>query len=65
MKHEGYTIYQASYSIQPGQTLSIFSVNQDPGRSLKYIGSLILSLGIILITLMRSNFWKKKFGSAN
>lgn len=58
LKLEGFTIYQASYSITPEQTLSIFSVNRDPGRSLKYIGSLILGLGIIIITLMRSRVWK-------
>lgn len=58
LKMEGFTIYQASYSITPEQTLSIFSVNKDPGRALKYIGSLILGLGIITITLMRSRIWK-------
>lgn len=57
LKLEGYTIYQASYSITPEQTYSIFSVNRDPGRSLKYIGSLILGLGIIIITLMKSRVW--------
>ena len=58
LKLEGFTIYQASYSITPEQTLSIFSVNQDPGRFLKYLGSLILGIGIITITLMRSRVWK-------
>lgn len=60
LKREGYTIYQASYILNPGQPpVSIFSVNKDPGRPLKYIGSLILSLGIIIFTLMRSRYWKK------
>jgi hypothetical protein len=58
LKMDGYTVYQASYSITPEQTLSIFSVNKDPGRFLKYLGSLILGLGIITITLMRSRVWK-------
>lgn len=58
LKLEGFTIYQASYSITPEQTLSIFSVNQDPGRALKYLGSLILCLGVITITLMRSRVWR-------
>lgn len=57
-KMEGFTIYQASYSMTPNETLSIFSVNKDPGRFLKYLGSLILSLGIITITVMRSRVWK-------
>lgn len=58
LKMDGFTVYQASYSITPEQTLSIFSVNRDPGRFLKYLGSLILGLGIITITLMRSRVWK-------
>lgn len=58
LKLEGFTIYQASYSITSEQTLSIFSVNKDPGRALKYFGSLILGIGIIIITLMRSRVWK-------
>lgn len=58
LKMDDFTVYQASYSITPEQTLSIFSVNKDPGRFLKYLGSLILGLGIITITLMRSRVWK-------
>lgn len=60
LKRDGYTIYQASYILTPGQPpVSVFSVNKDPGRVLKYLGSFILSLGIIIFTLMRSSFWKK------
>ncbi|PIS09739.1 MAG: cytochrome c biogenesis protein [Bdellovibrio sp. CG10_big_fil_rev_8_21_14_0_10_47_8] len=49
LKHQGYTFYQASFQDGPtGEpTASILSVNKDPGRPLKYLGSLILSLGII------------------
>lgn len=60
LKHLGFTIYQASFQQSPQMTVSIFSVNQDPGRPFKYIGSLILSLGIIIFTVMRSSFWKKR-----
>lgn len=54
-----YTIYQSSYIQEPGQTVSIFSVNKDPGRLLKYLGSFILCCGIIIITFMRSSYYKK------
>lgn len=58
LKRDGFTVYQASYVLQPGQTPeSIFSVNRDPGRPVKYFGSLILCLGIIIFTLMRSRWW--------
>jgi hypothetical protein len=49
LKYQGLTFYQASFQDGPnGQPIaSIFSVNQDPGRWLKYLGSLILSLGVV------------------
>jgi hypothetical protein len=53
-------LYQSSYELNPGQPpASIFSVNQDPGRSIKYTGSLILVLGIIIFTVARSSKFKK------
>ncbi len=51
LKHKGLTFYQASF--QNGEdgkpTTSVLSVNYDPGRPLKYLGSLILTLGIVLL----------------
>ncbi len=50
LKYKGLTIYQASFQEEGGQPIaSIFSVNQDPGRFLKYLGSFIISLGIVLL----------------
>lgn len=50
LKFRGLTIYQASFQEENGQPVaSIFSVNHDPGRFLKYLGSLILSVGIVLL----------------
>lgn len=55
LKVEGYTVYQASYSMQPNAPpISVFSVNKDPGRFWKYLGSIILSIGVIVYTLMKS-----------
>lgn len=56
MKYQGYTIYQASFQEDPNTRepiASIFSINQDPGRVTKYIGSLILSLGIVWLFYQR------------
>jgi hypothetical protein len=50
LKYKGLTIYQASFQEEEGRPVaSIFSVNQDPGRFLKYLGSLIISCGIVLL----------------
>ncbi len=56
LKFMGYTIYQASFQEdeQTGQPVaSVFSINQDPGRWIKYIGCLIFSLGIIWLFYQR------------
>lgn len=50
MKYNNYTIYQASFQedeVTREPVASIFSVNYDPGRWIKYLGSLIMSLGIV------------------
>src|SRR5690606_34768043 len=50
LHHQGITFYQASYEDgEPRPTVSIFSVNRDPGRWLKYLGSLLLVAGSILL----------------
>jgi hypothetical protein len=54
MKHESFTFYQASYfEAQPQVYGSVFSVNYDPGRAWKYIGSLLLVLGSIWHFVLR------------
>lgn len=50
MKFAGYTFYQASFNQdeKTGEpTASVLSVNLDPGRWIKYLGSLILTIGIV------------------
>jgi len=49
LKYKGLTFYQASFQEGPDgvPVASILSVNQDPGRWLKYLGSFILSLGVV------------------
>lgn len=57
-KYQGLTIYQASFqNDDEGKPIaSVFSVNHDPGRFWKYLGSLILSLGIIALFWFRRSF---------
>jgi hypothetical protein len=54
LKIGGVTVYQASYEDAfPRPTTSIFSINQDPGRPLKYWGSILIVLGSILLFAMK------------
>jgi hypothetical protein len=56
MKYRGYTFYQASFQQDERTgmpTASVFSVNKDPGRWMKYLGSLILSFGILWLFYQR------------
>lgn len=52
MEVKGYTFYQASYIPDfPRPTTTILSVNYDPGRALKYWGSILLIAGAISLYL--------------
>jgi hypothetical protein len=54
LKHGGYTFYQASFIPDfPRAVTTVLSVNYDPGRALKYTGSLLLVLGSIFLYLMK------------
>jgi ResB-like family len=60
LEWRGFTFYQSSYEEgMPRPRVSIFSVNQDPGRGLKYWGSLILVLGIVWFYLNKRKAQKK------
>jgi len=63
LKYNGLTFYQASFDEDPntGQPVaSVLSVNQDPGRWIKYLGSLIISLGIIMLFYFKQKTKKDK-----
>ncbi|MGZ3747809.1 MAG: cytochrome c biogenesis protein ResB [Pseudobdellovibrionaceae bacterium] len=58
LKYKGFTFYQASFQEDPKTqepNASIFSVNQDPGRWIKYLGCFITVIGIIMLF-----YFKKK-----
>lgn len=57
LKYGGYTFYQASYSMEEGKPpVSVFAVNFDPGRQIKYLGSLIMCLGILVMFYMNPHY---------
>lgn len=50
LKYKQFTIYQASFQedeVTREPVASIFSINYDPGRWIKYLGSLIMTFGIV------------------
>lgn len=50
LDYRGYTFYQASYIPgEPRPTTTVLSVNQDPGRTLKYFGSILIVVGSTLL----------------
>lgn len=48
-KAEGFTFYQSSYfQDERGAYHSVLSVNKDPGRAIKYLGSILLVIGLVI-----------------
>lgn len=61
LKYDDLTFYQASYfPVGPEIYASVFSVNFDPGRPLKYGGSLLLVLGSTWHYIIRRKKKRKK-----
>lgn len=59
LKHQNFTFYQASYfQSQEGPFGSVLSVNYDPGRPWKYLGSLLLVFGSIWHYFLRRKHLK-------
>ncbi len=63
LKHRGFTFYQASFQEDPATgrpTVSVLSVNRDPGRWLKYLGSFLTVLGIIIMFYFKKHYFGTK-----
>ncbi len=55
LSYNGYKIYQSGYNVSGnGPKVSVFSVAKDPGIFLKYSGTIVMVLGIILIYFFRN-----------
>ena len=70
--HGRYTFYQSSFQeLGGGKSASILSVAYDPGRTLKYLGSLMICLGTCVmfysrfLSVERVVTWPMRRGSAN
>lgn len=62
LKYDGFTFYQASYyPVGEDAYASVFSVNFDPGRPLKYLGSFLLVFGAIWHYMIRRKKGTKFF----
>jgi len=58
--HGKFTLYQSSFREDPGgTTVSVLTAAYDPGRFLKYLGSLMICCGIVVMFYMRSYMFKK------
>ncbi len=55
LQHNGFTFYQSSFQEDEmgNPTASILSVNYDPGRWIKYLGSFLIVLGSIMLFYFR------------
>ena len=56
LKFAGYTIYQSGFEEDEKgvPVASVFSINQDPGRFVKYFGSFLIVLGSFILFLRRN-----------
>ena len=66
LKRQGYTIYQSGFEEnKKGEPVaSVFSINKDPGRFVKYLGSLLIVLGSFALFLRRNLRARRKKLSA-
>jgi hypothetical protein len=64
LTYNGLTFYQSGFNdggdpVGQGAKSSTFSVARDPGRRLKYAGSLLICVGIAIMFYMRAYFFKR------
>lgn len=62
LKYKGFKLFQASYELnENGEPVtSIFSVNYDPGREVKYAGSIGIVLGIVFMFYFKPRWSRVK-----
>ena len=60
-KKNGLTFYQASFqeNEEGVPQVSILSVNYDPGRMIKYLGAILLSIGTVMLFYKRNKNERK------
>ncbi len=64
LKYGKYKIFQASYQLNPGgPDYTVLAVTYDPGVFLKYLGSLVMVSGIILMFFFKPLFVQKRIAA--
>jgi hypothetical protein len=65
LTHRRFTFYQSGFNESGhGKETSVLNVAYDPGRTLKYAGSLMICLGIAVMFYMRAYFFKRSRGTS-
>jgi hypothetical protein len=60
LTHGRYTLYQSGFDEGGSEKkTSVFSVAYDPGRRLKYFGSLMICSGVAVMFFMRAYFFRR------
>jgi ResB-like family protein len=60
LTHRQFTFYQSGFNESGhSQAVSVLNVAHDPGRPLKYAGSLMICLGIAIMFYMRAYFFRR------
>lgn len=60
LRYKGYTFYQSSFEQSPEAEISVFSVVENKGRLVPYIGTLIIALGLLLHLVLAARRESKK-----
>jgi len=58
LTHGQFTLYQSSFRESSHGEASVLTVARDPGRLLKYLGSLMICVGIAMMFTMRSSLFQ-------
>ena len=62
LTHGKYTFYQSGFDqTADGKDVSVLSVAYDPGRFLKYLGSLMICVGIFVMSYVKGRLFKRLF----
>ncbi len=60
LAHRKFAFYQSGFDELPGgQEVTVLSVACDPGRLLKYLGSLMICVGVFIVFYMKAAFRRK------
>ncbi|NUQ64710.1 MAG: cytochrome c biogenesis protein ResB [Pirellulales bacterium] len=62
--HGKYTFYQSGFHELPDKDATVLTVAYDPGRFLKYLGSLMICVGVFFMFYTKANLTRKLWNAA-